>query len=268
VHAGRLLIGVQRTLLIFYWKFVVNPVVPRGVSGTALGSHLREDMLWLNDVYEDAIDVAPEIGKQDLGNYSRVGRLLSCSQERANSIHFWQCFVGPDAMVKYGTISKRTCQDMLSQYVPEHRDGRTPLQLSAVSLAYALAREDPGRVRNMEMMIVCILESGADLHEAVESYTPLALFLETITRNRGWIDDGLKVADYLRPRDLRRMLKVWLKILQRAGVDLIAYGAEESRTLQAVFFIENRVTPTLLWDDDWIGDYEVHYFTFSWPDAR
>jgi hypothetical protein len=220
-------------------------------------------MLWLSDFYSEIPDGA--FGYSHLrSDYSRAIRLLSCSQDCANSISFWQCFEQPYGIERYGILSKRYCQDMLSQYVPEHHDGRTPLQLLVADLAFCLARELSKIFQNLEAMIVCIVESGADLHEAVHGYTPLAIFLRTILSNWRYRRDRSGEAD-LRPKDLRRMLKVWLNILQCAGVDLIIYGAEEKRILEAHCFIENPPIPAAPcdWGSFVFGD-EVSNFTFSY----
>jgi hypothetical protein len=148
---------------------------------------------------------------------------------------------------------------VLSQYVPEHHYGRTPLQFSATNLAYSLALEQTKMLQSWERMILCIIESGADLHEVVHSYTPLSLFL------KNFLGNGSEEKTGLRPRDLQRMLKVWLNILQRADVDLVAYGTEESRRLRAPRFLEEPLPQLPHWYAlYWGSSDEVFYLTFSY----
>jgi hypothetical protein len=261
-----MLIEVQATLLVFHLGSFQRV---RSASITALGSSLREDMLRLNDMYEEAIDNGCEEQEQYYG-YSEAIRLLSCSKESADSIHFWQCFERPYWMDGLDTFSERYCQDMLSQYVPDHHNGRTPLQFSAINLAYALTgkcfltRDELNVSRNMEMMIVLIIQSGADVHEAVSGYTPLALFLKAIPATFRFLGSLSKIDD-LRPRSLRGVLKVWLNILQSTGVDLTAYGAEESSRVRARYFKEDPLPLPQSWDRyrRIFGD-ELYYFTFTY----
>jgi hypothetical protein len=237
--------------------------ISSGVAIASFGCRLREDLLWLNDLYEESIDDAPRESKRS-PVASKVIQLLSCSQQRANSIGFWQFFEDPFLAKRFGTLSGSYIRDMLSQYTSEHHHGRTALQLAAVNVAFNLASGPPTLLRNLELMIALIIESGADLHVAKYGYTPLALFLKAIPaslRSRG---DRSGVAD-LRPRSLRRMLKVWLNILQSAGVDLTAYGAEESRKAQTHYFVEHPLPPAQPWERDrWIFGDELYYFTFSY----
>jgi hypothetical protein len=257
MYAVQPLISAQFLMMLFHHNSLSAPKIATNSTATDVGRSVREDMLWLNDVYSGMPD-DPLVDFPWSSGYSNAIRLLSCSQERANGIYIWQCFEKPYLVYRYkGIFSKKYCQDMLSQFVPEHHDGKTPLQLSAINLAYALAGDLPDMPQNMEMMIVSIIECGADLHEALHSYTPFALFLRSIAST-------LRYRSYAssRPRDLRRMLKGWLNILQRSGVDLVTYGAEESRTHVAPCSIEN---PTQPWDWSYFaaGD-QLYYFAFSY----
>jgi hypothetical protein len=250
-------------MMVFHNNSLSAPRITTNSTFTAVGCSLREDMLWLMDSYSGIPD-DPPVDSPWASGYSKAVRLLSCSQERAHSIYFWQCFEKPNVSERYSNFSKRYCQDMLSEYVPEHHNGRTPLQLSAVGLAYCLARGQSEILQNLETMIVCIIESGADLHETKHGYTPFALFIAAIPLNWRYRGDDSGV-DGLRARDLRRMLKVWLDILKCAGVDLITYGAEEKRVLEAHRFLENPPIQAQPWDWDGLvfGD-EVYYFRFCY----
>jgi hypothetical protein len=139
---------------------------------------------------------------------------------------------------RYGNYSEASCKDMLGRYVPEHHGGRTPLQLSAVTPAYNLVHNlvydqvlgCSETISGCDKMIAHIVASGANVHEAAHYRTPLLLFLSTLPGMPGSNDVN---AANLRPRHLRLMLKAWLNILKGADVDLITYGAEESRSFQA-----------------------------------
>jgi hypothetical protein len=241
---------------------------------TTLGGSLREDMMWLNNLYEEAIYDYPETVKR-APVFSKAIRLVSCSNESADSIHFWQCFEDPTRMEKCGIFSKKKySQDMLSQYVPEHYDCRTPLQLSAVNLAYALVCDVHDLRQNLKMMILLIIESGADLHEAYHCYTPLQLLLSTFPSGVAAGDVHGKLVDSS-SRNLQRILREWLKILQRAGVDLNAYGVEESRQCHIDCSMEDSRNALEIWHDNnpwgvwhddnpWFFSGVISRFTFSY----
>jgi hypothetical protein len=167
MHADRWLIGAQDTLAMFRC----------GASAATVGNSVREDMLWLTDLFEEA---DPPAGPIHDPFYSLAAHLLSHSKRKANSIFFWQRFENPMMSEKLLTLSKRYCQDMLSQYVPAHHDGRTPLHLFIFNLAYRLARNQIPVAQELETMVFCIIKSGADLHEADRFHTPLSLFLNYV----------------------------------------------------------------------------------------
>jgi hypothetical protein len=257
-----LLIEVQFTLAMFHHQSIQ---ISSGVAIASFGCRLREDLLWLNGLYEEFIDDAPRESKRS-PVASKAIQLLSCSQQRGNSIGFWQFFEDPFLAKRFGTLSGSYIRDMLSQYTSEHHHGRTALELAAVNLAVNLTSVQTGLLRTLEVMIALIIESGADLHMAVYDYTPLALFLKALPVSLQVRRGGSGIAD-LRPRSLRSALKVWLNILRRAGVDLDAYGAEESRKAQARCFIEGPPPPAQSGDwhrNHWLFGDDIYYFTFSY----
>lgn len=133
MHAVESLTSAQFHVMAFHNNSQLQVATDSKV--TTVGRSLREDMLWLRDFYSEMPDGAL-VDCCWSSHYLKAVRLLSCPQERANGIYFWQCFENPCLAENNGTISKKSSQDMLSQYVPEHHDGRTPLQLLAVSLVY------------------------------------------------------------------------------------------------------------------------------------
>lgn len=155
---------------------------------------------------------------------------------------------------------------MLDRYIPEHHGGKTPLQLAAVAAACHLSRlhlseELLGNTRSLEVIVTAIIATGAGLHEGDNHHTPLLLFLNTIPGS-----PYLEIGHCLRPGVIQRALKVWLMILQSAGVDLVAYGAEESRQLLAYRRLNSPVSPLLYWYNmhrPWFGG-EALQFTLSY----
>lgn len=191
-------------------------------------------------------------------------RLMLCPPEEADSIWFWQFF--ERSLPGLGTVlSEEYIKDVLSRYIPEHHGKKTPLQLSAVATGLNAFQFNPfqelyDNIRYLEVIIAATISSGAGLHEGDGYHTPLLLFLTTIVEQKHWAN-GFHAS----PRKLRRGLIVWLKIMQNAGVDLVAYGAEETRRFLAYRSLECPKPPTLYWQlpYPWIG-HEVLHFTFSY----
>lgn len=254
---SKILIGVQLALLLFHSQSLHGH---RSSADIATGRRLREDLLWLNEVCDGAVDDLPDaLLPKSLPTF----RLLTCSEERANSIAFWQMFESSSAIHWLCTSSAMLMKDMLSQYVPEHHNGRTPLQLSASNLAYSLAYEVPDTPQSLETMISLIIASGADLHETYYGYTLLHIFLGTLRTSHCRYDAELPE---LRPRHLRRMLKTWLNILQRAGVDLSMYGSEEIHRSQEHRSVQGRAPLIYPWSNwnTFTSKDEFNYFVFSY----
>ena len=179
-------------------------------------------MVWLNEYCGEAFDnVRLEPNRYAL--YLRAMRLLLCSPEDADSIWFWQCVEMPP-MGWSDVPSRETVKDMLHRYVPANHGGKTPLQLLAVHTAIKLSREYLGKIRHAKGLAAVVIAAGTKLHEGDHCHTPLLIFLSVYSGSRFWPDETAT-----RTRDIRRGLVAWLKILQKAGVDLASYGAEEHR---------------------------------------
>lgn len=128
---------------------------------------------------------------------------------------------------------------------------------------YSLAPDRSKVLQSFETMIVCIIESGADLHEASHHNTPLIVLLAYSTHVRRIRS---KESAKTRPRDLRSILQAWLKILRAAGVDLIAYGAQESRIFRIFRSLVDPRPQLQLWYDldPWWFSNEVFHFTITY----
>jgi hypothetical protein len=218
-------------------------------------------MIWLHDTLGNIIDNSH--GQQCHPIFPGAKRLLLCSSEDADSVWFWQTLEFPT--IDWTTVrSEETIRDMLDRYVPEHHGGKTPLQLAAVCTANCLRLEGPwGRpnMRCMEGIIAAIIKTGADVHKGDHHHTPLMLFLAAVS----W-RESMRSTRHPTHGEIQLKLAVWLKILQRAGVDLDAYGAEECRQSLKYRSLEDPIPPLLYWNDTLFPPFinEVIHLTFSY----
>ncbi|GAB7329277.1 hypothetical protein MBLNU13_g01083t1 [Cladosporium sp. NU13] len=248
-------------LVIFHRNAYLDPAKEPLLG---VGRRIREELIWLNDIHGGVAEDAFE-DELFLRFRKRAMRLLLCSPEDADGIWFWQFL--EIATSELNTVpSEETVKNMLARYIPEHHGGKTPLQLAAVATACHLSMLDLSRklldnTRCLEVIIATILATGAGLHEGDQHHTPLLLFLTAIPGRDYWDFDF-----HSRPREIQRALMVWLKILQNAGVDLAAYGAEESCQLLAYRRLEYPVPSLLYWHDARISMFsdEVFHFTLSY----
>lgn len=213
-------------------------------------------MVWLRDVIDHSFD---DSEGQHLDPWCvRAMRLVSCSTDCADSVWFWQCVELPCETIWHTTLSQNTLEDMLNRYSPELHGSNTPLQLAAVAAASNLAPDIP---KALEQFIAAIITHGAELHEADHYHTPLLLYLSILAGNR-----YLTPLPDSRPRALLNRLKPWLKALQHTGVDLVAYGAEESICFSAYHCLEDPIPPLRYWHafEDLTFSNEVFYFTFTY----
>lgn len=229
-----------------------------------VGRRFREELIWLRDLYDGIVENAFEDEYWSACN-KKAMRLMLCPPEDADGIWFWQ-FLESSAPCLRTVPSEETIKDMLSRYIPEHHGEKTPLQLAAVATGHTHSELDLSqellydKSRCLEVIIAAIIASGAGLHEGDDYHTPLLLFLATIDERKLWDNDFRA-----RSRKLKRGLIVWLKIMQNAGVDLVAYGAEESRRLLAYRSLECPNSPLLYWPypHQWFSNGLPH-FTFSY----
>jgi hypothetical protein len=242
---------------VFHYNGHLNP---RKEPLLGVGRRFREEMMWLRDLADDA-----DGDEWPSPLFPATMRLLLCPPEDADSIWFWQ-FI-ENAITGLSTVPEGyIVKDMLNRYMPEHHGDKTPLQLVAVATACQLrmlhlSQDQSSQTRCLEVIIAAIIATGAGLHESDHHHTPLLLFLSTIPGYRHWFNEPPT-----RPKDLRRGLIVWLKILQRVGVDLVAYGAQESRHFLAYGLLESPVPPLLHWHNmhPVVFSDEIFYFTFSY----
>lgn len=158
-------------------------------------------------------------------------------------------------------LSEETVKDMVNRYRPEHHGGRTPMQLAAVATAHTLAWKETDSIQCITGIIAAIIATGAGVHDGDYHMTPMVLFLAIFLWNREF-----RTGEFAsRPRDIKGGLVVWLKILQDAGVDLVSYGAEESRQHLAYCALQDPTPPLMYWHSMlcW-GFCGSLYFTFSY----
>ena len=226
-----------------------------------VGRRLREELIWLYDLYGGVAGIAFEEAYAT-SEATKAMRLVLCSPDDADSVWFWHFIENTTAGLS--TVpSEETVKDMLNRYVPEHHGNRTPLQLAAVAIGRNLSDAHPsqlGITRGLEVIIAAIIANGVGLHDGDHHHTPLLLFLTAILERPIWYQHLPS-----RPREIQRGIMAWLKIMQKAGVDLVAYGAEESRRFLAFRSLERHVPPLLYWNDSgmYISD-EAPRFTFSY----
>jgi hypothetical protein len=218
-------------------------------------------MIWLSGIYGDAIDAPQNQGLDP--HVLRALRILRCSPEDADSIWFWQSFENPITL--WHTVrSSEAIKDMLNRYVPEQHGNKTPLQLAAVCTASHLSLHHPFQelpdMRCVEGVIAAIIAAGADVHDGDHHHTPLILFLTAVSGNYGGYSNC-----HPRPRDIQHRLVIWLKIIERNGIDLVAYGAEESYQQSAYRSSKDPKPPLDYWRDRFgvPCNNDTFYFTFS-----
>lgn len=229
--------GDQINLILFHASAHKDPSRD---SILGVGRRLQEDMIWLHEYCSDVVENASH-GYRGSAHYSRAMRLLHCSSEDAESIWFWQCLETPP-LRWHNVPSKPLIKDMLHRYVPADHGGRTPLQLVAVFLACTLALQHLSDVQHIEEITALTIATGAELHGGDHHHTPLLLFLSVLSGYR-YLGDLVAAT----PRERQRGLVAWLRILQKAGVDLVAYGAEENRQFLMYRSLKNPEPPLHYW---------------------
>jgi hypothetical protein len=223
------------------------------------GRCLREDLIWLRNLLVDTIDDVPE-SECWFPNHERIMRLIRCSPEDADSIWFWQYLEFPRS--RWHTPFPDTrIKVMLDRYKPEHHGGKAPLHLALVSTAFHMVHEEPKGVRSLMGIVIAIMAAGTGLHAGEHHHTPLLLLFASIPASSHF-DPHI----CLKPRNLRRVLVMWLKVLQKSGVDLVAYGAEESRQHLLYRSLKDTRPPLTYWCnmEPCVFSDEVFYFTFSY----
>ena len=215
-------------------------------------------MIWLHDTFYDADDVNAE--QLNLFLSPQATRLRLCAPEEADSVWFWQHLetIGRSRRI---TPSEDLIIDMLNRYMPEHHGGNTPMQLAAVAIAIALAWKNSGNIEFLEGIVATMIANGVPLHEGDHHHTPLLQFLVAFLRSEHY-----SYGFASRPRDIQRGLLEWLKILQRNGVELLSYGAEESRLHVAYRALKDPIPLLTYWHDldDVFFSKDVINFSFTY----
>ena len=135
------------------------------------------------------------------------------------------------------------------------------MQLAAVAIAYALAWKISDNIECLEGIVATMIANGVHLHEGDHHHTPLLQFLAAFPGYEHYIYGFSS-----RPRDIQRGLLEWLKILQRNGVDLLSYGAEESRRSLAYRALKDPVPLQAYWHSicRWGFSDDIFYVDFTY----
>lgn len=156
--------------------------------------------------------------------------LALCPPETAPFLQFWQTVYhwgwDPDCC----PIVPRPFTDLLAQYNATDMCGSTQLQLLARFYGTTLVAPmdlDHHRAKDaradIEELIVAAISTGLELHEGSTGTTPLQLVLRQCIHR--WYFCDVQPST----KGLNQVLLAWLKLLQRAGLDLHEYGKEEDR---------------------------------------
>lgn len=195
---------------------------------------IDSDVQFLRDQYDEG-DIRTN---EDLC-YEKVARsLVRSSPEEAVSLRFWRGVYHCRLSTFHDSRAISSVTSLLGSYDSRHLDGRTQLQLLAVVYGRVLAEwlhhEPPLSERpnvRLEDFILQAIQSGLDVHEGFNDregsndYTPLKAMLSSFCCfwNHGNMVPQSK---------LHKALITWLRLLERAGVDLHKYGKKELRKFE------------------------------------
>jgi hypothetical protein len=186
------------------------------------GKDIQQDLRFLHEQFDD---------RQPVGLDEKVLRLALGPPVEVALSEFWHTMLYWGALKTNDITVPRPFTDLLTQYDSEDMDGYTQLQLLAGSLGMSLSSPlhadtctTTNARDNVEELIVAAISMGLDVHEGFPDKTPLRIMLNSFVT--AWPErDGPS------NEGLRKVLLEWLKILQRANVDLCEYGKAEERTI-------------------------------------
>ena len=188
--------------------------------------------------------------REDSGYDKAVASLLQTLPEEAISLRFWRSvyYCGLAAFLDTSVISSITA--LLSSYDPSHFDGKTQLQLLATAYGRVLAEllhhrqpQSSDQKQGLELFIVEAIRLGLDVHEGFNHYTPLEVMLSSFSF---FWDQGDMVPQCM----LNKALNTWVRLVERAGVDICQYGESELCRFELHQFSQ---TPALMFVD-WYHD--------------
>jgi hypothetical protein len=192
------------------------------------GNDVQQDLRFLHEQFDDRQPVGP----MDRYCDELALRLALGPPIEVAFSEFWHTILYWGGLKNYDIPVPRPYTDLLTRYNSEDMHGYTQLQLLAKSLGSALAismRADACTPTNsrvdIEELIVAAISMGLDIHEGFPEKTPFQTMLSSFVTL--WLDGNRPLNE-----GLEKALLTWLKILQRAEIDLCRYGKAEERIRQ------------------------------------
>jgi hypothetical protein len=199
--------------LFWYWALFNGPN----------GDDIQENLRFLHEQFDDRRPTSPI----DQYNDEAALRLALGPPDEVSVSVFWHTILLWGWFMKTDILVPRPFADLLTRYNLEYMHGYTQLQLLArflgitESTRHTCTSTTPRS--DVEELIIAAISMGLDVHEGFPDKTPLKIMLNSFVT--AWPEEN-------RPSNegLRKVLLKWLKILQRANVDLCGYGRVEERT--------------------------------------
>jgi hypothetical protein len=191
------------------------------------GNDIQHDLRFLHEQFDDRQPVGP----QDEHCNEEASRVALGPPIEVAFSEFWHTILYWSGLIKNDVPVPRPFTDLLTRYNSEHMHGYTQLQLLARYLGSALAISmrtacTPTNSRiDVEELIVAAISMGLDIHEGFPDKTPFQTMLSSFVTL--WFDGDRPLNE-----GLEKALLKWLKILQRADIDLCGYGKAEERIRQ------------------------------------
>jgi hypothetical protein len=187
------------------------------------GNDIQQDLRFLHEQFDDRQPFGPLNQHCD----EEALRLALGPPVEVASSGFWHSMLYFGGFQTYDMSIPRPFTDLLTRYDSEHMYGYTQLQLLARFLGRTLAdsiRADariPTNLRvDIEELIVAAISMGLDIHEGSPYMTPFQIML--ISFVTGWLHGDRPLNE-----GLKKALLTWLRLIQRAGIDLSEYGKAE-----------------------------------------
>jgi hypothetical protein len=156
-------------------------------------------------------------------------RLTLCSSDEEMFLRFWQTVREWGWSQLCCPTIPRPFAGLLAQYDRDDMEGKTLLQSLAEHYGTRLASsmndryESPDMIADLKELIGAAISAGFDVHQGDDGHTPLQLMLSCFAIN--WDNVTMVPSTKIQAK----ALLTWLEVLQRADVDLSAYGQEEER---------------------------------------
>lgn len=189
--------------------------------------------------------------------------LISCSPERAPSLLIWQRVLhwrpsNGQFPMRTSNFTGNSC--LLAQYEPDDLMGLTRLQLYAVYygryVGFTFGQRSDVHNERFEESLFAAIDLGFDIHKGPDGHTPLmqylASFLEEIWRLQATFGVRIRTS-----KGLKEALSRWLVLLQRAGMDLLAYGKEERRLFEVYQSLPDPVPLLQKWTDAYWDEQSI-----------